>query len=305
MSDYVMFDLYGKYEFTGEVKQILGVNVQRIRARRNFGDVCAGDLGGWVESERNLNWSDGSWVADEAVAMGNAVVMRNAIVRGSAIVRGNMCVLGRSAIGGHVTLDGRGLVEFDREQGEICGNIDFKFDEDLFATIKFKKSRNSSNWLLDVSLRRSIEFAASDDRSPLENVGLDISCTYDRVSMHVGDPDNGLFKQIETRKHAIAVIREGYAKGRKKEASRLSKDAKLATVYAFISSDDRRRRAVHVNIGDKWVYKPFRNVEELESLVSQYWGRVEMSETPTTIEIHKNVRFGCMLDMVFGNRRFN
>ena len=42
-----------KYEFTGEVKD--GLN--RIRALRDIPEfgVKAGDLGGWIEKERNLS----------------------------------------------------------------------------------------------------------------------------------------------------------------------------------------------------------------------------------------------------------
>lgn len=58
-----------KYELTN--KTIPGTNLRRIRALRDFGDVKAGDLGGFVESEKNLSHGGCCWV------FGNARVNRN------------------------------------------------------------------------------------------------------------------------------------------------------------------------------------------------------------------------------------
>lgn len=45
-----------KYELTGETKEIDGKILHRIRALIDIPehDVKAGDLGGWIEAERNL-----------------------------------------------------------------------------------------------------------------------------------------------------------------------------------------------------------------------------------------------------------
>ena len=44
-----------KYEFTGEEKEVLGRTLCRIRAVRDFANVHSGDVGGWIESEKNLS----------------------------------------------------------------------------------------------------------------------------------------------------------------------------------------------------------------------------------------------------------
>ena len=44
-----------KYEYTGERKEISGVTLHQIRAVRDFGAVHAGEIGGWIESEKNLS----------------------------------------------------------------------------------------------------------------------------------------------------------------------------------------------------------------------------------------------------------
>lgn len=45
-----------KYELTNEIKNLPGgVVLYRIRALKDFADVKAGDLGGFVQSEANLD----------------------------------------------------------------------------------------------------------------------------------------------------------------------------------------------------------------------------------------------------------
>lgn len=74
-----------KYEFT-EACCFKGHTIHRIRALRNFGNVKAGDLGGWLESEWNLSQEGDCWVADEAKVMDQAQVQHHAIVRHHAII---------------------------------------------------------------------------------------------------------------------------------------------------------------------------------------------------------------------------
>jgi hypothetical protein len=48
-----------KYELTDETKVFYGVTLHRIRALTAIGlTVAAGQLGGWVESEKNLDLSN-------------------------------------------------------------------------------------------------------------------------------------------------------------------------------------------------------------------------------------------------------
>ena len=83
-----------KYEFTGEVKVVFGVSLKRIRALVTIaGVVNAGDVGGWIESEKNL-----SQVYGDAWVSGNAQVSGDAWVYGDAWVSGNARVYGNAAI---------------------------------------------------------------------------------------------------------------------------------------------------------------------------------------------------------------
>lgn len=83
-----------KFEFTGETKAILGNTLHRIRALISFGEVGAGELGGWIEKEENLDASGNAWV------YGNAQVYGNARLYGDAWVFGNARVYGDARVDG-------------------------------------------------------------------------------------------------------------------------------------------------------------------------------------------------------------
>ena len=91
-----------KYELTGETKEIGGVTLHRIRALVDIpgNDVKAGDLGGWIEVERNLSQKGAAWVADEARVMGEALVMDSARVTGKARVMGEARVMDSARVTG-------------------------------------------------------------------------------------------------------------------------------------------------------------------------------------------------------------
>ena len=62
-----------KFELTSEfVKNALGTKVFRIKALVKFGDVSAGELGGYVEKEENLAQDGNAWVYGDAWVYGNA-----------------------------------------------------------------------------------------------------------------------------------------------------------------------------------------------------------------------------------------
>ena len=78
-----------KYELTKETKVIGDKTLFRIRALRSFGDIKAGDLGGFIENERNLSHEGNAWVGDNAKVGGNAKVSGNDRVGGNARVGGD------------------------------------------------------------------------------------------------------------------------------------------------------------------------------------------------------------------------
>ncbi|MBU5431449.1 hypothetical protein KQI26_01835 [Intestinimonas sp. MSJ-38] len=92
-----------KYEITDIVHEAYPF-LHRIRALQDVGDqVKAGDLGGFVESESNLETdpSDGAWIFDDAIAAGDAYVDRDACLRGDAIACDRAYISKGSVMSGH------------------------------------------------------------------------------------------------------------------------------------------------------------------------------------------------------------
>ena len=84
-----------KFKLTSEfIVDISGVKLFRIKALIEFGNVKAGDLGGYIEKEENLSHMGDAWVSDDARISGNAQVFGNARVFGNAWVSGNARVSG-------------------------------------------------------------------------------------------------------------------------------------------------------------------------------------------------------------------
>lgn len=69
-----------KYELTNVTKIIDGVTLHRIKALKSFGNVIAGETGGWVESEKNLSQYGLCWVYDNACVFNKIKIYGNACV---------------------------------------------------------------------------------------------------------------------------------------------------------------------------------------------------------------------------------
>lgn len=95
-----------KYHLTEETKEMNGKLLHRIKAARDFSDVEAGDLGGWVESENNLSHQGDCWVYDDAMVFDNARVTENVRVKGTsrvfdkASISGNVLILDNARVSG-------------------------------------------------------------------------------------------------------------------------------------------------------------------------------------------------------------
>ena len=125
-----------KYEFTEEVKTICdGTVLHRIRALIDIDlgwrVVKAGELGGWLEHERNLSHYGNCWVYGNAKVYGdaevcgdaricdNAEVFDNANVYGDAKVCGNAKVWGKANVYGDAKVWGKAKVYGD---AKVWGN---------------------------------------------------------------------------------------------------------------------------------------------------------------------------------------
>ena len=111
-----------KYILTNDTKTVCGAKLFRIKAIASFGNIKAGDLGGFVEKEANLSDVGTSWVSDDAQVHGNARVYSNARVYGDVQVYGDAQVYGNAWVYARVRLQ--------------FGKTDFDVKLNLYGTIR-------------------------------------------------------------------------------------------------------------------------------------------------------------------------
>lgn len=89
-----------KYELVeSDSKRINGnKTVFRIKALRNFSDVKAGDLGGYVESEDNLSHEGTCWIYGDAIVYDNARILDDAKIFNNARIFNNANVFGHAKV---------------------------------------------------------------------------------------------------------------------------------------------------------------------------------------------------------------
>lgn len=87
-----------KYKMTSNVKELLGHKLFQIKALKDFGDVKAGDLGGYIEKEENLSHDGNAQICGYAGVFGNAKVFDRAQVFDGARIYGDARVYGKTWI---------------------------------------------------------------------------------------------------------------------------------------------------------------------------------------------------------------
>ncbi|HVI40488.1 MAG TPA: hypothetical protein VM577_07500 [Anaerovoracaceae bacterium] len=147
-----------KYELLKDQLILFGdTRLYRIRALRDFGDVKAGDLGGYVEAEKNLSHSGTAWVADDARSFGDAQILDagrlsdaawafgNAKLRDRGRVFGNAWIFAdteicdAARIGGNAKIGGK---------TRIGGNVLISGDTHVFGNVKIGGKVQLSDRLL-------------------------------------------------------------------------------------------------------------------------------------------------------------
>ena len=103
-----------KYSLTNNTKIARnGTTLFQIKAEMSFGTVVKGELGGYIEAEKNLSMSGNAWVYGDAQVYGNAWVSGNAQVYGNARVSGNAWVYGNAWVSGNARVYGDAQVYGD------------------------------------------------------------------------------------------------------------------------------------------------------------------------------------------------
>jgi len=114
-----------KYEFTDETLEHNGHILHRIKALRDFGNVKAGELGGWLENENNLSQDDDCWVYDDAMVFGEAGVFGHAKVYDDAVVYGWAWIYDEAKVYHNAQVSGHANI-FDNARvfgdAKVCGH---------------------------------------------------------------------------------------------------------------------------------------------------------------------------------------
>nr|DAR70747.1 MAG TPA: Putative transferase, nesg, ydcK, Structural Genomics.38A [Caudoviricetes sp.] len=147
-----------KYRLTEETIRGCNRTLYRIQALRDFANVKEGDIGGYIEAEKNLSqignsWVSGNawvsdnaqvsgdacvsgeaWVSDDARVYGNAQVSDNAQVSGDAWVSDDARVYGDAWVSGNAQVSGNAWVSGDAcvsGNARVYGNADIKKEGDI------------------------------------------------------------------------------------------------------------------------------------------------------------------------------
>ena len=166
-----------KYRLTDIVLETeCGLVLHRIRALRDIPEhgVTAGDLGGWIESERNLAQSDNAWVSDDArvfgdvCVSGNARVFGNACVYDNARITGNARLLSRNSVftASYVGTENRTLTVTSGVSGLVVTRGCFTGSADEFLersrTVHGDKTHKEYRMLIEVAKSRIPVHAVPD-----------------------------------------------------------------------------------------------------------------------------------------------
>lgn len=101
-----------KYELTNETINFNGKVLYRIKSLRDLECVRKGEIGGYVESERNLSQYGECWVGgnskvyEKARIIENARILENSNIYGNAILGGDIKTYDNSEIGGSIEIKG-------------------------------------------------------------------------------------------------------------------------------------------------------------------------------------------------------
>lgn len=117
--------------------------LRQIVASRDFGDVKAGAMGGWVEDESNLSHDGDCWIYDH-----NSAVFANAVITGNARVTQPCTVSHGAALSGDCWIDNaqishgaaiseRAMVQCSQVSGEcrICGDARIMHHSQVIAAV--------------------------------------------------------------------------------------------------------------------------------------------------------------------------
>ena len=127
----------------------------RVKALRDFNDVKKGDIGGYVEGEKNLSQLGDCWIYDNAKVYDNAEVCDNAQVCGKAKVYGNAYVCGNAKVCCKARVEDNAVVWNNAQiygyakvcdNAQICGDAIISSDKDYIVFKNWWSSGRFFTW---------------------------------------------------------------------------------------------------------------------------------------------------------------
>ncbi len=175
-----------KYEMvTDQTIKVSGSTLYRIKAKTAFADVDAGELGGYIESEANLDVSGNAWVYGNAKVSGNANVSGNAKISGNAWVFGNAWVSQRANVSGNAKVFGNAQIFGN---AKVSGNANVSGKANVSGNAKvFGRARVSGNALVaDDSHHLTISPIGSSDsitfmRTNAQTISVSVGCFFGSI----------------------------------------------------------------------------------------------------------------------------
>lgn len=197
-----------KYEMVLET-EFNGQTVQRIRALRDFRDVKAGDLGGYVATDKSLSQTGESWVYPDAYVLGNGhvhgdatissgtVVEDNAVVSDSAKVTGDVLVTDSARVSGQAEVTSgiapnKTVIEYD---ALVSGNA--QIIGDVTITGAAKVSDNAMVMGTAPSKSRISMYAVVDENATVINSIVTYEAHVHGDAVVSGDPETGERARID------------------------------------------------------------------------------------------------------------
>jgi len=112
-----------KYHFTDQVYYTpKGIRLNRIVAARDFGNIKAGTVGGFIKTMENLSHEGDCWVTDDARVYEDAKVCSDARVGGEAVVRGRAIITGASIVRGYAIPSQNVPIRLDHKSSQGVGH---------------------------------------------------------------------------------------------------------------------------------------------------------------------------------------
>lgn len=172
-----------KYEITENFIKMSQLKLYQIRALRDIGDdIKAGDLGGYIQSEKNLSQDGECWVYEDGRVFDNAEILGNAKVKSGYIydyakIHDNVKV-SNSSIYGNARLYHNAKVKYGNISGYaiLAGNTTINTHCYLKGNIELKDNVEINCFITlseDITIEGNVKIDDEKDIFIVRNVGTE------------------------------------------------------------------------------------------------------------------------------------